>query len=214
MGKSTMGLIWGKAPEWCADYYGYGSGYGSGDGYGYGYGSGDGSGDGYGYYGYGYGYGYGSGDDYGFGDGSGDGYGYGYGYGYYGSGSSDDEINLSVAMIMALQGWSMEQRERYTFLQKSDCFLAFWKSDRDGRPTNGGSGDPVVPGTIEKIDGPLKICTRNALHATLAPNKWKGERLWVVALHGEVQFGKDKIGALTREIIGEVKWSDGTKEEE
>jgi hypothetical protein len=40
----------------------------------------------------------------------------------------------------------------------------------------------------------------------LKPEKWKGERLWVVALFGELQFADDdKVGALEREIIGEIE---------
>ena len=61
-------------------------------------------------------------------------------------------------------------------------------------------------GTVEKVSGPLQICTPRALHGTVLPPKWKGDRLWVVALIGEVQNDSegDKYAALEREIIGEV----------
>ena len=37
------------------------------------------------------------------------------------------------------------------------------------------------------IPGPLRgDCGRGQLHATLNPMKWKGDRWWIVALHGEV----------------------------
>jgi hypothetical protein len=61
----------------------------------------------------------------------------------------------------------------------------------------------VKPGTVEKVEGPLELCSTKALHATLIPPKWKGERLWVVALHGEIAGDEEKYGALEREIIGE-----------
>jgi hypothetical protein len=38
----------------------------------------------------------------------------------------------------------------------------------------------------------------------MQPDEWKGERLWVVALYGEVQFEGDKCAALKREILGEI----------
>jgi hypothetical protein len=38
----------------------------------------------------------------------------------------------------------------------------------------------------------------------MQPEKWQGERLWVVALYGEVEQQDDKFGALRREIIGEI----------
>jgi hypothetical protein len=41
------------------------------------------------------------------------------------------------------------------------------------------------------------------LHATFRPEKWKGAKVWVVALFGEVVVEENKIGALHREILGE-----------
>ena len=38
----------------------------------------------------------------------------------------------------------------------------------------------------------------------MKPDSWKGERLWVVALYGEMQWREDKCAALKREIIGEI----------
>lgn len=139
----------------------------------------------------GYGYGTGTGNGYGYGYGTGDGNGYGTGNGT-GNGYGTGYWRLIAAPIIKAA---------------VDCagFLAFWKSDKDGLPSNGGSGAvPAAPGMNQEVRGPLKLCTHNALHATLHPDKWKGDRLWVVALHGELQFSDDKIGALKREIIGEV----------
>ena len=61
-------------------------------------------------------------------------------------------------------------------------------------------------GLVEEIAGPLAVCTARALHATLEPGKWKGDRLWIVALYGEVQQDGDKLGALKREFLAEVLW--------
>jgi hypothetical protein len=79
-------------------------------------------------------------------------------------------------------------------------------SDALGRPCNGGSGTKAAPGLVEEIPGPLQICTRNALHATRSPGKWKGQRMWVVALYGDVQYDEDgdKYGALKREFLAEL----------
>jgi hypothetical protein len=53
----------------------------------------------------------------------------------------------------------------------------------------------------------LQICTRNGLHATVDPDKHKGGRIWLVALYGEVQRDGDKVAALQREILAEVKFN-------
>jgi hypothetical protein len=91
----------------------------------------------------------------------------------------------------------------------ADTTLALWKSDSAGYPANHSSGkrkvEPASPGLMQEVAGPLKLCSGNALHATMHPEKWQGERLWIVALHGEVQYAEHKMGALKREIICEVK---------
>jgi hypothetical protein len=91
-------------------------------------------------------------------------------------------------------------------LARGATAIGFWRSSAGGSPANGGSGTVARVGLVEEIRGPLKICSRNALHATLDPGKWKGDRLWVVALFGEVQTDEDKLGALKREILMEIKW--------
>jgi hypothetical protein len=63
---------------------------------------------------------------------------------------------------------------------------------------------------VETVAGPLSIFTKAALHATIDPTKYAGERLWIVALRGELQFQDDKVAALEREIIVEVKWRGET----
>ena len=82
--------------------------------------------------------------------------------------------------------------------------MAFWRSHKDGTPANGGKGPPRKLGQVEEIQGPLEICTKNALHGTLEPKNWKGERWWVVGLHEPVQRDGDKIGSLKREIIADL----------
>ena len=168
---------------------GYGDGSGSGYGYGYGYGSGSsssyGSGDGSGF---GYGYGYGHGD--GSGDGSGDGYG-------SGSGEIDsDYLNAVLDVVAGSKGLE---------LARKGAELAFWRSTATGGSANGGKGARRETGDVEEIAGPLKLCGPGALHATLNPRKWKGKRLWVVALYPPIAYEQDKMGSLKREIIAEVK---------
>ncbi len=153
-----------------------GDGYGDGDGSGYG--SGDGSGDGSGY-------GDGSGDGYGSGYGSGDGSGDG-----YGSGSGERSAYLAEVL------------EHYPCPQ--NAVLAFWRSDTAGRPANGGDGEAVAVGLHQTLSGPLAVCTKNALHATYDPEKWKGERWWVVALHLPIQEDTNKLGSLERTIVADL----------
>ena len=157
---------------------------GSGGGSGYGYGDG---------YGYCYGYGYGYGD----GDGSGSGFGDGYGYG-------SKEYWVATIPHFAKK-WPESQQKRLAEIQAAGATLAFWRSDNKGRSSNGGrSIESAAPGVIHKISGPLKLCGPSALHATLIPSKWKGERWWIVALTGQVIWEDDKCGALEREILGEA----------
>lgn len=47
----------------------------------------------------------------------------------------------------------------------------------------------------------LEICSPHALHGTLNPDKWPGERLWLVAMYGEIQPQDEKVGAPKREIL-------------
>ena len=125
-------------------------------------------------------------DGSGTGSGYGDGYTYGSGYGY-GSGS----------------GYWKKIIEGFTSYAGT---LAFWRSAKDATPSNGGFAAPVKAGDRQTIAGPLRICTRNALHGTHDPSRWDGDRLWLVALHGEVQWDDDKCAALEREIIMELPW--------
>ncbi len=148
-------------------------------------GSGSGYGSGYGY-GYGSGSGYGDGSGYGYGDGSGYGHGSGYGDGYW------------TAVL--------EQTPAVKTAKDQGALVAFWKSDSDGKPSNGGSSTVAAVGLKEELPGPLPDnCGRGAFHATLDPSKWKGERLWVVALWGEVRHGEDKMWALKREFLAEIE---------
>jgi hypothetical protein len=187
-------ILYGSAKALSGD--GSGDGYGDGSGDGYGDGSGDGYGDGSGD---GYGYGYGDGD----GDGSGDGYGYGYGDGY---GSGLKEAILSFAGMLPKKSQSTIRN-----LLKAGGKLAYWKSDHAGKPCNGGSSDPVDVGTVHEITGDVQLCSRQALHATYNLEKWKGDRIWLVLLSGDIKEDSDKLGARRREIIaeltgGKIRW--------
>src|SRR3990167_1024973 len=192
---------------------GYGNGNGDGNGYGYGNGDGNGYGDGNGN---GYGYGDGNGDGYGYGYGYGDGYGNGYGYGNddgngNGNGNGDGDGNGngygddSDSIIYWMQSLPMPDPA----IDKAGAILAYWLSNADGTPANGGSGTKARVGLVEEISGPLKICTKNALHGTLKPPKWSGERVWIVALYPPFQFQEDKIASLRREFIASCNFSGG-----
>ncbi len=199
MGTIIRGAL---APEFSGN--GYGDGYGDGDGGGDGYGGGDGDGGGYGDgygdgyggggYGYGDGYGYGNGNGYGNGDGDGYGYGNGDGYGKY----------WSACLAYFLAKLPAEIQRRADGLVQEGAKLAYWRSTRNGQAANNGAKiTAAAPGVVHKVAGPLEICTSRALHATLMPPKWKGERWWIVALRGEVVGDDEKMGCLEREIIGE-----------
>ena len=89
-------------------------------------------------------------------------------------------------------------------MRKSGATLAYWRSDENGRPANGGRGLIAKAGDVHETHGPLRCCAPGTLHATLLPQKWKGERLWLVAMIGETVTQEDKIGALKREIIADL----------
>lgn len=89
--------------------------------------------------------------------------------------------------------------------QVKNSRLAFYLSDKNGEPSNGGKGTVAAPGAIHEIEGPLEICTKNALHATFLPLEWKGEKLWLVRMYEPCVFDDDKIGSLKREIICEIE---------
>ena len=137
-----------------------------------------------------------NGSGYGSGDGSGSGYGYGYGDGSgYGSGDGD-----------GYGYWRMVASKTIERFKDRSGFLAFWKSDKNGYPSNGGTiRSGVVPGLEQTVNPPLTLCGPHALHATLNPDKWRGDRLWLVELQGEVLFDDDKCGALKRTILAEIK---------
>ena len=139
------------------------------------------------------------------GDGSGDGYGYGDGDGYgYGDGSGDGSGSLKGALLGFVAQLPKERRARAKQLIRSGAKLAYWRSDKDGKPANGGHAAPAKEGDIQKVPGPLNLCNAGTLHATYIPSKWKGERIWLVAMIGEVVEQEDKLGALEREIIAEI----------
>lgn len=107
-------------------------------------------------------------------------------------------------ITMWTEAQQSRMRELCAMAERRECTIAYWNSDAHGRPANGGTGTNARPGLIETVTGPLELCGPRALHATLEPHRWKGLRVWVVALHGEIIWDGDKCGALTREIIGEV----------
>jgi hypothetical protein len=156
-----------------------------------------------------YGSGYGSGDGDGYGDGSGSGYGYGYGYGDgYGDGSgsgSGSGFYWKATIFAFAAKWPREVQAKLDAAKAAGATIAFWRSSKNGLPSNGGGKiEAAAPGVIHTAPGPLQLCNRGTLHATLIPPKWEGERYWIVALHGEVVGNEEKYGCLKREIIGEA----------
>ncbi len=144
----------------------------------------------------------GDGSGYGYGDGSGDGSGYGDGDGSgYGDGDGDGDGSGSGYWTAVI-----DQQDTTASARSRGAEVALWRSDSQGRPSNGGSGTVATVGLVEELPGPLQICNKGALHATLDPGKWNGERLWLVALYGEVQREDDKLAALKREFLAEIKW--------
>jgi hypothetical protein len=134
---------------------------------------------------------------------NGDGYGYGYGYGS-GDGSADGYYWQSCIAYFAAK-WNERQQKRMNELTRDGAKIAFWRSNPDGSPANGGvKVETPAPGVIHTSPGPLDLCKKGTLHATLIPPKWKGERWWIVALKGQVVGDDEKYGALEREIIGEA----------
>ena len=137
------------------------------------------------------------------GDGSGDGYGDGYGDGSgYGYGSK--EYWLATVDCFA-STWPDTFRQRLAALRKEGATIAFWRSNHEGQPSNGGKKiEAAAPGVVHTASGPLNLCNAGTLHATLLPLKWKGDCWWIVALIGEVIGDEEKYGALRREILGEA----------
>jgi len=122
------------------------------------------------------------------GDGDGDGYGSGSGYGD-GDGGGDGY-------------WRAVLRQRANGPEPH----AFWWSDEAGQPCNNGRPMQVAaPGVVHESPGPLVLCQPGTLHSTLRPTAWKGQRLWIVKLHGEVVGDEEKFGCLKREIVCEVE---------
>ena len=139
----------------------------------------------------------GSGSGDGSGSGSGDGSGYGSGCG---DGSSDRSSYGDGALVLVARS---QLPESY---RDDPRVLALWKSNAAGRPANGGvEVRSASPGLRQEAPGPLKLCTAGCLHATLRPSSWQGDRVWIVALEGDVVGDTEKMGALKREIICEVK---------
>ena len=118
-----------------------------------------------------------------------------------------DDVNAAKNQT----SWTAKQRNHLRRMQKAGAVFAYYLTDSYGRPSNHNIDNilerkkwTVKPGVVQKVNGPLKECSKNALHATLEPHKWAGNRVWVVAFLGEVKHLDSKIAGLHREIIGEV----------
>ncbi|RMF04816.1 MAG: hypothetical protein D6773_05940 [Alphaproteobacteria bacterium] len=131
------------------------------------------------------------------------GYGFGYGFGCS-NGEGDGALAAEYARAL-LQQW-VDKLPSCRAAQEAGATLALWWSDKEGRPCNGGDGDPVHTGLVQEVEPPLTPCSTNALHATLDINSWHGDRLWIVALYGKIIEQEGKMAALKREILAECPW--------
>ena len=143
-------------------------------------------------------YGYGSG--YGDGSGSDSGYGYGDGYGYgsdsgYGYGDGKEFWESFTKSLLEASG-----------ANSGGAIPAIWRSTHNGLPANSGSLDkPVAAGDVHEVPGPLRdTCGQGQLHATHRPEKWQGERWWLVLMHEPVMVDDDKMWCLKRTIVCEI----------
>jgi len=112
-------------------------------------------------------------------------------------------------------GWTKKQQALLCqHLADPDVTVTYWCSDQWGGPANhdvGGHGAEwrARPYRIDELDAAsLDVCTASALHGTDAPHRWRGVRVWVVALFRAIA-DDGKYAATKRQIIGEVK-SDTT----
>jgi hypothetical protein len=189
MGGCAVGGVTRLTEVELKEIYGSSASYGGGHGYGHGHGHGHG----YGGYGYGDGSGYGHGG-YGYSDGSG--YGHGDGYG--------DDLYWAACLKAFSERLSASAQTRLAELRNLGAKIVYWRSDPDGYSANGGKRlVPAAPGVVHEVSGPLKLCGPHALHGTLLPTRWRGERWWIVALIDEVIGDDEKYGALKREIVSE-----------
>lgn len=94
--------------------------------------------------------------------------------------------------------------ERAEKLRDAGIVVAFWRSDGEGKPCNSGTGGPRHVGMIEQEKGPLVACQSGALHGTMNPDQWQGERLWAVGLYPPVVEKDGKFASLKREILAEI----------
>ena len=64
-----------------------------------------------------------------------------------------------------------------------------------------------------EIAGPLELCGDGALHATWNPEKWKGDRTWIVALYGEIAIGDDKLQQESQGYVVPESFTHGSAEQ-
>lgn len=106
--------------------------------------------------------------------------------------------------------WTQKQKMMLrAALRDPKAKVAYWCSDQFGGPANHqldnyGAAWRAYPGRVDKLKRKTpEPCSPHALHATLSPHRWRGVRVWVVALRNWVDDG-DKLAATERTIIGEV----------
>ena len=102
--------------------------------------------------------------------------------------------------------WSDEQQQMLRTALDAGAVVAFVCSDAWGGGANGGgTAMRCADGARHHVDGPLVICTKHALHGTMAPHRWRGARVWIAVFGSVVQRQEDKIASLQRTIVGEIR---------
>jgi uncharacterized protein YjbI with pentapeptide repeats len=104
--------------------------------------------------------------------------------------------------------WTKRQVRNLNKAVQEGATIAFTLTGPEGEPYNGGKSPRdqyARQGLVQESKGPFKLCQPGVFHATLEPHRWRGSRVWIVALYGEIQREGDfKLGALKREFIGEI----------
>ena len=119
----------------------------------------------------------------------------------YGDGDGDGDGYWEAALASFLDAPVVQEATA----DGSTVHLALWRSDAKGQPSNGGRTNVArVPGLIEEVAGPLELCSARALHASVAPHKWDGDRWWVVGLFDPIVWKGDKCGSLKRLTVAEI----------
>jgi hypothetical protein len=117
------------------------------------------------------------------------------------------------------KSWTHAQLRRLGELRRAErsdpttTWIGYANRCADGSSAYRHDATPPHAGWIERTNGPIAQCEPGTLHATRAPIRWPGCRVWIVALVGPREDWPDehKSGAMRREWIGEVLREDADR---